>query len=365
MFISEREANVTSTFLLRHSAGSGTLRVGTILLGIAALLTLTPPAFSAPVTASETPQIPAAEATRIITLGTAAGPIARANRSEAASLLEVGNRTYLIDAGAAVSHRLAQAGFQPAQIHTIFLTHLHFDHVAGLAPLLGFAWVGRAQVPSLAQEPIDIYGPPATSKFVASAVNYLSIPEGIFAAELVKGPSIADMVKPHDIDITKPTVIYQDDKVRVTAVENSHYVTIPADHRPLGAARSYSYRFDTPDRSVVFTGDTGPSEAVAKLAKGADVLVSEVMDWDINSPAIQKAVHLSAEQLKPVNAHMLLEHLAPREVGRIAAEAGVKMVVLSHVGWGADNETDMRHYTQGVRETFSGPVVVARDGDEF
>ncbi|MEJ2411130.1 MAG: MBL fold metallo-hydrolase, partial [Novosphingobium sp.] len=59
------------------------------------------------------------------------------------------------------------------------------------------------------------------------------------------------------------------------------------------------------------------------------------------------------------------EHLTPEAVGRIAARAGVKMVVLTHVGPGADDETDMRHYTQGVRNMFDGPVVIARDGDEF
>lgn len=356
---------MTPSFSLRDRTCGNALRSGIKALGTAALLTLAAPGFSAPATTSDAGQVKASEATRIITLGTAAGPIARAKRSEAATLLEVGDRAYLIDAGAGVSHQLARAGFQPAQIHSIFLTHLHFDHVAGLAPLLGFAWAGRAQVPGQARAPITIYGPPATSAFVASGLNYLSIPEGIFAADFVPGPSIAEMVKSHDVDVVKPTVIYQDDKVRVTAVENSHFVTMPADKRPLGAARSFSYRFDTPDRSIVFTGDTGPSDAVTELAKGADVLVSEVMDWDIHSPAIQRAFALSEAELEAVNAHMMMGHLSPREVGRIAAKAGVKMVVLSHVGWGADNETDMRHYTQGVRESFSGPVVIGRDGDEF
>ncbi|MEJ2459960.1 MAG: MBL fold metallo-hydrolase, partial [Novosphingobium sp.] len=102
--------------------------------------------------AAEKSAVAASEATRIITLGTVAGPIARAKRSESANLLQVGDRLYLIDAGAGVSRRLAVSGIQPAQIHRIFITHLHFDHVAGLASLLGFAWIARTG------KPIDIYG---------------------------------------------------------------------------------------------------------------------------------------------------------------------------------------------------------------
>lgn len=174
------------------------------------------------------------------------------------------------------------------------------------------------------------------------------------------------MVKAHDIDITEPTVIYEDDKVRVTAVENSHFVSIPVDSRPLGAKRAFSYRFDTPDRSVVITGDTGPSKAVEKLAKEADILMSEVLNWPPELQArIKKNFGLSDEEFKAVHDHMFDEHLSPREVGKLAAKAKVKMVVLSHVGMDNDSETDMRVYTSGVQEFYSGPVIVARDGDEY
>ncbi|ROT97584.1 MBL fold metallo-hydrolase [Altererythrobacter sp. FM1] len=312
-------------------------------------------------TTAEESAVSTTEATRIITLGTVAGPIALVKRSGSANVLQVGSRIYLIDAGPGVSHQLAMAGVQPAQIDRIFLTHLHFDHVAGLAPLLGYAWIARTG------KPIEIYGPPATSTFVSDAEKYLSIPEGIYTAQIPPSPTIADLVKPHDVDVTGPSVIYEDDKVRVTAVENTHYSAMPDGRRPLGAARSYSYRFDTPDRSVVFTGDTGPSDAVVELAKGADVLVSEVLDLEGVIALMKKTAFAGATdaELKPTIDHQREEHLTPTEVGRLAARAGVKMVVLTHVGPGSDNETDMRQYTQGVRDVFDGVVVIARDGSEF
>ena len=352
--------------LVTHSiAASGVRRrwLSAPLLAIAALGALSGQASAsdgasgtaAPVAGS----VSAADATRIITLGTLGGPRTHAKRSETANVLQVGDRVYLIDAGPGVSHQLAKAGLQPDDVNTIFLTHLHFDHIGGLSSLLGFTWVKRTG------KTIDIYGPPGTSDYVAAAVNYLNIPMNIYAVEMPPTPPVSDLVSAHDVDTAGPKVIFQDDKVRVTAVENSHYVTIPADKRPLGAKRSYSYRFDTPDRSVVFTGDTGPSEALEKLAKGADVLVTEVMDIEATIDLQTKLLDMPRDKLKPVVDHMRLEHLSPEEVGKIAANAGVKEVVLTHLGPGEDNETDMRTYSQGVRKYFSGVVVVANDGEEF
>lgn len=297
--------------------------------------------------------------TRIITLGTLGGPRAYAERSGSANLLMVGDRAYLIDAGPGVSHQLAKAGLQPVDVNKIFLTHLHFDHVQGLAALLGFNWVRRSD------DKVDIYGPPATSDFVKLALAYLDLPLRIYMAEMPPTPPVTELATGHDIDVVGPTVVYEDDKVRVSAVENSHYATIPESHRPLGAKRSYSYRFDTPDRSIVFTGDTGPSAALEELAKDADVLVTEIMDMEGTIALQEKLLGLPREKLKPVIDHMLEEHLAPEAVGRIAANSSVKKVVLTHLGPGFDGETDMEKYTDGVREFFSGDLVIAHDGAEF
>lgn len=297
--------------------------------------------------------------TRIVTLGTAGGPRLRAERGESANVLQVGDRVYLVDAGPGVSHELIEAGIQAKDIDRVFITHLHFDHFGGLASLLGFVWVQDAN------RKIDIYGPPATAAFVDAGVRYLSNVLDLYAAQRAPTPSISEMVKTHDLDVTQPTVVYQDDKVRVTAVENSHFITLPLDRRPLGAARSYSYRFDSDDRSVVFTGDTGPSEGLEALAKGAEVLVSEVRHANQALKRSETAAAGRNANRTSVADHYEHEHLSPRQVGEIAARAGVKLVVLTHVSPGIDGETDLRRYSDGVRAVFSGTVKVARDGDEF
>lgn len=107
------------------------------------------------------------------------------------------------------------------------------------------------------------------------------------------------------------------------------------------------------------------SEPLIALAKGADILVSEVNDLEQSYQALRAAFGGSDEQLRGPLEHMRHEHLTPEQVGDIARRAGVKFVVLTHIGISDGRETDMRRYTEGVRKTFSGPVVVAHDGDEF
>lgn len=313
----------------------------------------TAPATTAtPATTSAT----AGTSTRLVMVGTAGGPRLFRHRGEPANVVKVDDRVYLIDAGPGVSHKLTTAGIDVKKIDKVFLTHLHFDHFGGLTSLLGFAWV---EDPS---KKIDIYGPPATGVFVEAGQKYLTNILNLYAAQMAPRPTVSDMIKTHDINITKPTVVYQDDKVRVTAIESAHFVSLPTDRRPLGAARSYAYRFDTADRSIVFAGDTGPFEGLAELAKGADILVSQAQDLGQAMVEVNQAG--SAED-KALLDHMMLEHLAPRELGRLAAKAGVKMVVMGHVGRGADTEAGKRRVIEGVRSSFSGTIVIANDGDEF
>jgi len=160
-------------------------------------------------------------------------------------------------------------------------------------------------------------------------------------------------------------VVYQDDKVRVLAVENSHYSTLRDPNMSFGTARSYSYRFETPDRVVVFSGDTGPSASLEELARGADVLVTEVINIDETIDLIRRSWKAAPEALKPLEDHMREEHFVPEEVGKLAARAGVKMVVLTHLAPALDEDINFSAFTTGVRRYYSGPVVAAQDLDQF
>jgi ribonuclease BN (tRNA processing enzyme) len=290
--------------------------------------------------------------TVIVTLGTAGGPLPRQDRAQSSNLLVVNGMPYLIDAGGGVTHRIVQSGYNFRQIGKIFITHPHSDHTAGLATLLVSAWEYQRR------EPIDIYGG-GVEDLVKGAVAYLTPNAEIRWAEGKKVP-MSDVFHAHDV---APGLVYQDDNVKVTAVENTHF-NFPPGSPPFGKYKSYSYRFETPGRSVVFTGDTGPSDAVAVLAKGADVLVTEVtVPEDVIEIFKRNGVWQSktAAEQEGFIRHMREEHVTPQDVGAMAAKAGVKTVVMTHLSPTVDPDDDYQRYVDAAKKVYSGPVVVAKD----
>lgn len=290
---------------------------------------------------------------RLVLLGTGAGPFPKVRRSQPSSALEINGHLYLIDTGDGTARQLTAAGFAPSDVDRIFYTHLHFDHTMGLAPLLGFNWMTQRA------KHYDVYGPPGTRSFVDRAIAYSSYSMEITAAQMPPVPQIGDLVSVHEVKVSGPTLIYSDENVRVTAVVNTHFSTM-APNKMLDRRGSYSLRFDSRDRSIVFTGDTGYSDAVTQLARGADILVSEVMDM-AQTAAYVRRQYGEMKDVSPMLAHVYREHMSPEDVGRLAAKAGVSMVVLSHVGLGNDEETDYRNYTDGVRKFYKGPVIIGMD----
>ena len=297
--------------------------------------------------------------TRLVLLGTAGGPNIRKNRSLPASLLVVDGKPYLIDCGEGTVRQLAQVGFAPHDITRLFLTHLHFDHTAGIGSLLAFNWVsGESQ-------PVHIFGPPGTAALAGSAARSFSIPAELFAPLLSPRAEIGESFQGHDISVSDPKVIYQDEKIKVTAVSNSHFATLKDSRISFGTPLSYSYKIETPTKIIVFTGDTGPSDSVVNLARNADILVSEVFNPAAMNIFLSEKLHVASEKIGPALLRMQQEHLTPEDVGKLAAGANVKMVVLSHIGPGVDEETSYLNYTLGVSKYYKGPVIVGRDLDQF
>jgi ribonuclease BN (tRNA processing enzyme) len=152
----------------------------------------------------------------------------------------------------------------------------------------------------------------------------------------------------------------------VTAVENTHF-HFPAGSPGYSKYKSYSYRFETPDRVIVFTGDTGASDALTELAKGADLLVSEVVSVeDVKESRIRDgrwAAMSERERIEYIR-HMVEEHLTPTDIGKMATRAGVKTVILSHLTPRPDTD-DYTEWAEEVKKHFGGTVRVAADLMEF
>jgi ribonuclease BN (tRNA processing enzyme) len=293
---------------------------------------------------------------RIVTLGTAAGPSLAPHRAQSSNLLSVNGTHYIVDAGDGVARRLAGAGIDVRDIGTIFITHHHDDHTSGLGTLLSIAWDRQRT------KPINVYGPPRTQELVKAAVQYFAISAEIRIADGGRTVPIAEVFFGYDV---AAGLIYQDERIKVTAVENSHF----SFHKgpAAGKHKSYAYRFETPGRVIVFTGDTGPSDAVAELAKGADLLVTETSSceerrqamindgrWQAMTPAEQAGIIRQATQ-----GHMTLD-----DIGKMAARADVKIVVLSHLTQRVGTD-DYTPWAEEVKKHFSGQVLVAQDLMEF
>ena len=304
---------------------------------------------------AQTTDAPSKSATRLITLGTVAGPPPRPHRAQSSNLLIVNGTLYVIDAGDGAARRIAKAGFNVRDVGTIFITHHHDDHTAGVGTLMSAAWDNQRT------KPINVYGPPQTEELVKAAVQYFTISADIRIADGGRTIPIGQLFFGHDVGTG---VVYNDNNIRVTTIENTHFdfQKIPASARQ----KSYSYRFETPGRVIVFTGDTGPNEALVELAKGADVLVSEANSIEQRMQDLirsgQWQVMTPEEQVR-IKGQMAEGHLSTDDVGKMATRAGVKTVVLTHLTWKADD--DYSTWADEVKKHFSGPVLIAKDLKEF
>ncbi|WP_342620138.1 MBL fold metallo-hydrolase [Rhodoferax sp. GW822-FHT02A01] len=285
--------------------------------------------------------------TRVITLGTQGGPMPSATRSQPANALVVGDRVYLIDAGNGVTQQLVKAGLDFRRVGQIFITHNHDDHNADWGTLMGLQWAtGRRQ-------PTHVYGPAGTESMLQGFLGFFKPNARIRMADSKGMLPPEQMFQAHDY--AGDGEVYRDDLITVTAAENCHF----AKNRDgaNAADRSYALRIQTPDRVVVFSGDTGPCAAVQTLAQGADLLIHEVIDLDLIEQAMAKAMPASAAQ--GLMRHMREEHTTAQDVGRMAQAAGVKQLVLNHVVPGAEEPDSV--YLGPVRKNYLGPATVARD----
>jgi ribonuclease BN (tRNA processing enzyme) len=302
--------------------------------------------------------LPPKSGTRLITLGTRGGPVPMVGRAQASNVLIVNGALYVVDAGEGVTRRLTRAGIALRDIDNIFITHPHSDHTGGLGGLLS------SEYDSNRTKPVNIYGPPGTDASVEPLVQFVTVSADIRISEGMRTVPAAKIFFGHDTGVG---VIYQDANVKVTAAENSHFNFSPGTPA-YGKYKSYSYRFETADRVVVFSGDTGPSAAFTELARGADLLVTEVMsleEWKEQQIKTGRWQSMTPEQQTRALRRQVVEHITPEEIGKLATNASVKTVVLSHFLPATDPKDDYERLGEQVSKHFSGKVLVAKDLMEF
>jgi ribonuclease BN (tRNA processing enzyme) len=281
--------------------------------------------------------VPPAPNSRIILLGTKGGPPIAKGRSNPATLILVNDVPYVVDCGYGVSRQLISAGVALDRLRYIFLTHHHSDHNLEYGPLLYQAWV-TPKPPK-----IDVYGPPGLQRLTSAFFAYqkFDIDTRIADEGMME---LRKLVVVHEFK--SAGLVMQNDDIRVTSLQ--------VRHPPI--TQAYAYRFEAKDRSVVISGDTAYVRELAQFAKGADVLVHEAM----YIPAIEALIKRTTNASR-LREHLLASHTSTEDVGRIAAEARVRTLVLSHLIPGADPSITDEQWSEGARKHFNGKIIIGTD----
>jgi ribonuclease BN (tRNA processing enzyme) len=265
-----------------------------------------------------------------------------------------GGQPYLVDCGYGTVRGIVQAGLRVADIANVFVSHLHNDHTADLAALLSLKWTGGQTNP----QPVAVWGPPGSKAMVEGAVAFFKGDNEIRIIDEGRTVKAETIFKGHDLSAPKVTEVFKDERVTVLAAENAHF---PSRAKEKMTYRSFAYRFNAPDRSIVFSGDTAYSPGLVELARNADVLVCEAMTMERHQQLLGDN-RGNAANAESIERHVLETHSTTEDVGKMASEAKVKTVVLYHLLGGATGGGTIEDaFIPDVKKHFSGEVIVGAD----
>jgi ribonuclease BN (tRNA processing enzyme) len=272
-------------------------------------------------------------------LGVKGGPAIRpGSNMPTATLLSLGGRTILVDAGLGVSKAVCDQGVALTALDAILVTHLHSDHYLELGPLLHTAWTAGLN------RPVPVYGPPRLGHYWQAFLT--SMEDDIRLRIEDEGrPDLAALIDLRPIPTGTP---FDLGGVTVRAMENHHPPVTP----------SYALRFEAGTRHIVLSGDTAPIPAMVDLARDADLLVHEAMLTEGVDALMARMTNGDGR----LRTHILRSHTDASDAGRIATEAGVKHLALNHFvpdGIPGFTESD---WEKAVRKTWTGRLTIGRDG---
>jgi ribonuclease BN (tRNA processing enzyme)/pimeloyl-ACP methyl ester carboxylesterase len=244
--------------------------------------------------------------TKVVLLGTGT-PIPDPDRSGPATAVVVDDRAYLIDFGPGVVRRAEAAALkreipavEPGKLKVAFVTHLHSDHTAGYSDLILGGWTSGRTVP------LEVFGPTGLQSMTEHILQAYRVDIETRTNPDGNQRRFPDgwKVNAHEI---KSGVIYKDEKLTVTAFKTKH------------AMESYGYRFETPDRTIVISGDTNPVEETIKACNGCDVLIHEAQPLELLARMPESIQSLDAKY-----------HTTTEQLAELATRAKPKLLVVYH-----------------------------------
>jgi ribonuclease Z len=272
--------------------------------------------------------------TKVILLGTGT-PYPSPTHSGPATAVVYGKRFFLFDAGAGIERRINAAKLPISGPEATFITHLHSDHTLGYPDLILTSWIMRRK------KTLQVYGPHGLQRMTDLLLKAYSEDINIRINGLEKEKREYLKVHVHEI---KPGVVYDSAGVKITAIPVLH-----------GAWKeAYGYRIDTPDRSIVISGDTRPCKALVEASKGVDVLVHEVYASETLKPENRPGGEYWPQYCKEY-------HTSDIELGKIANQAQPKLLVLTHIILFGSTDSVL---VNGIRKGgYKGKIIVGKDLD--
>lgn len=280
---------------------------------------------------------------KIYLLGTGT-PTPTPARFGSSCVIEVSGEYLMFDCGPATTYKLVKAGLWPTQIDFLFFTHHHFDHDVDYPCFLLCRWdqsIGK-------ENQLQVYGPTLTATITE---RILGEENGAFAHDWkarVNNPGSQQVYvnrggtlprRPPSVSVSDigPGRVHTGKEWEVTAAVAEHA-------QPW--LDCLAYRLDSPDGSVVFTGDSRPCKSVTDLARGADVMLC--MCW-----GDQDVMDATGEGVSSM--------CGTRGAARMAQEAGVKRLVLVHTGPSLCEHGAMEKGIGDVKREFDGELVFAEE----
>ena len=271
---------------------------------------------------------------KLTLLGTGS-PSPDPQRRGPSQVIEAGDELVLIDCGAGALHRLVEAGYQRLNLSCIALTHLHSDHVTGILDILWAGWIQRRW-----STPPRVYGPPGTRHFLEHLIEAMSYDIRVRIGPVLRKENLVPQVEEIEEDWS-------------TAGRDWRLSAFRVDHMPVDQA--FGFRLEQDSSSIVVSGDTRYSENLIAHSQDADILVHEVF-WARGLANVAGAATTPEERAR----FELLKtyHTASDEVGKVAAAANARHLVLSHLlraqGGAGDFEAD-------VEPDYKGKLTLGED----
>jgi ribonuclease Z len=288
-----------------------------------------------------------AERFEIAFLGTGS-PLVSPDRCGAGQVIVAGDRQVLVDCGWGAARRLIPSGVYPAAIDIALFTHMHSDHITDVPDFLFLRWTSGAT------KPLQVFGPEGTKEMVDGFLMALRRDIGFRLAHH------GDKLNPKGIEVEVTEVPATPAAEALLELDGLRLESFEVDHFPVVPAFGYRASFDA--RTVVLSGDTSYCESLARASEGADMLVCEALNLRMLEQRVAALRATGRATAAAIFEDVPSYHISTSEVARVAREAGVGELVITHVIPPISNDpAQVETFVAGMGETYSGPIRVAQD----